>query len=67
VRTDFTLSKQSGQVLPLYLNLFPSKSAMPQDTNTEGTATPFGVQAFGIGYSISKIPMFTFDADQHHK
>jgi hypothetical protein len=52
MRTDFTLSMQSGQVLPFYLNLFPSKKAMLQYTNTDRHNIPFKAQAPHPGHML---------------
>jgi hypothetical protein len=56
VRTDFTPSKHSGQVLPCNHRLVAQYP----------TGTPSRAQAKWISYSISKIPMFTFDVGEHH-
>jgi hypothetical protein len=51
VRTDFTLSKQTGQVMPCnHLLIGRCLTCNPE------------LAVSGIRYSISKIPMFTFDA-----
>jgi hypothetical protein len=51
VRTDFTLSSQTGQVMPCnHLLIGRCLTSVPK------------LPVTGIRYSISKIPMFTFDA-----